>query len=108
MVRSLHEQSDRPVRTEAAPGTWPDGAPRPELVTAVTFTTTSFRLSPDELELLDAQAQYLLERHGLKYNRTDVIRNMMRAVKPPTDGVGGDGARRFREAYSTIFGKQEP
>jgi hypothetical protein len=67
---------------------------------------TSFRFSPEELELLDAQAAYLLERHGLNYNRTAVIRNMMRVMKPPVDQLG-PAARRYREAYSTIFGKLE-
>lgn len=69
--------------------------------------STSFRLSAEELELLDAQAAYLLERHGLRYNRTAVIRNMMRVVKPPTqEGPQGLGpaARRWRSAYETMFG----
>lgn len=64
---------------------------------------TSFRLTHAELELLDAQAAFLLERHGLNYNRTAVIRNMMRAAKPPADALG-PAAVRFRSAYATMFG----
>ena len=68
---------------------------------------TSFRFSEDELELLDAQAAWLLERHGLNYNRTAVIRNMMRLIKPPAPDSAaglGPGAARFRRAHATIFG----
>lgn len=71
----------------------------------MSWSPTSFRLSPDELELLNAQAAWLFERHGLNFDRTAVIRNMMRLAKPPDANT--PAARRFREAYTTIFGKQD-
>lgn len=70
---------------------------------------TSFRFTADELELLDAQAAYLHERHGLNFNRTAAIRNMLRLVKPPEPGTPngiGPAAARFRRAYTTIFGAE--
>lgn len=74
------------------------------------YQPTSFRFSPEELELLDAQAAYAYERHGVRVNRTAAIRNMMRLTKPPQPGPGGlgPGARRFRSAYTTIFGEPKP
>lgn len=71
---------------------------------------TSFRFSPDELELLDATAAYMLERHGMNHNRTSVIRELLRRSKPPTaEQTGGLGpaAVRYRRAYSTIFGGEQ-
>lgn len=74
-----------------------------------THNPTSFRFSPDELELLDALAAYLTERRGIAYNRTAAIRDMLRRNKPPAadePGGLGPGALRLRGAYATIFGAE--
>ena len=72
------------------------------------YQPTSMRFSPEELELLDAHAAYLQERHGVNHNRTSLIRDMLRRSKPPTSettGGLGPAARRFRNAWTTIFGE---
>lgn len=66
--------------------------------------TTSFRVSPDEEELLDAWAAYLAHQLGVPSSHSSVIRYMMRRAKPPQDL--GETQARVRSAYSTIFGAQ--
>lgn len=70
--------------------------------------TTSFRLTEDESELLDAWAAHLKASapHVIRGTHSDAIRHLMKRCLPPDKP--GETQSRVRRAYSTIFGKQEP
>lgn len=70
--------------------------------------TTSFRLSADEAELLDAWAAYLKASasHVIRGTHSDAIRHLMRKASPPSKP--GTLEARVRSAHSTIFGKETP
>jgi hypothetical protein len=58
------------------------------------------RFTEDELELLDATAEYLLEKNKVNYSRTAVVRWLLGRAQPP-DSLGP--AARYRLAYKRVF-----
>ena len=67
---------------------------------------TSIRLTADELELLDAYAAWMHDRHGINVNRTGAIKSMIKRLKPPDDPT--PAGARFRRAHSAVFGRNQP
>ena len=70
-------------------------------------TPTSIRLTDDELALVAVHAQRLQKRTGRTHTTTDVIRYLLRAAAPP-DAKAAPGDSAFRQAYTTVFGKDTP
>lgn len=69
--------------------------------------TTSIRLNADERELLEAMAAYHAAKHGVRLNRSGMVKTMMRKFKPPSDEPGAE-ASRWRRAYDVVFGRGAP
>ena len=63
---------------------------------------TTFRFTEDELELIDAAAEYKSHTTGLRHSRADLLRTLLRRAEPPKDLE--PGSARWRRAYDRVFG----
>jgi hypothetical protein len=67
----------------------------------VTLQPTSFRWTPEDVELLDAIKDHLAAKHGFRHSRLDALRSVLKRVTPPED------APRWQRAYRECFGPRQ-
>lgn len=63
----------------------------------------SVRFTEDEYALIDAVRDHLTERRSSPQSRADVFRLALRQLKPTDEA--SPTALRWRDAYSTVFGR---
>jgi hypothetical protein len=62
----------------------------------------SIRLTPEDIEILDAIAAHLTHQHGIRIGRGQTVRQLLKRATPPTEPT--PTARHWRILHNQHYG----